>query len=191
MRKSIRDRALFPLFSSLLVLSVFLFTGCISDPDDPDRILTSSHYTNKAIGFDFAFPTTWQAKLDQSFGNVKTDVVVVAAPRNNFSPNLNVIITPHSGPTAMQDILPMLENAVKSQTVDASGYTASIGTLDGKEVGRIDYESSVSGNLLHFSMLVFINNNKDVVVTITDRADDYPINTEIAAIKAAFHIVPK
>jgi hypothetical protein len=118
-------------------------------------------------------------------------VVVVAPPIGNFSPNLNLIITAHSGPTAMQDILPMLESAVRGQTADVSGYTASIGTIDGKEVGRIDYESSVSGNLLHFSMLVFINNNQDVVVTITDSAADYPTNAEIAAIKASFHIVSK
>lgn len=174
-----------------MVLSTVVFTGCVSDPEDPDRILTSNHYTNKVIGFDFAFPATWLAKLDQTFGNTKVDVVVAAPPRNNFSSNLNLIISPHSGPAAMQEILPMLESAIKGQTVDAAGYTASIGTIDGKEVGRIDYESSVSGNLLHFSMLVFINNNKDVVVTLTDRAEDFPTNTGIAAIKASFHIIPK
>lgn len=177
--------------AGLLVLSAFLFTGCVSDSDDPDRILTSNHYTNKIIGLDFAFPPTWQAKLDQAVLSTKIDVVVMAPPIGNFSPNLNLIITAHSGPTAMQDILPLLESAVKGQIADVSGYTASIGMIDDKEVGLIDYESVYNGNLLHFSLVVFVNNNKDVVVTFTDSAANYPRNAEMAAIKASFHIVSR
>jgi hypothetical protein len=83
MRKTIPDRLRSQLetrsiVAGLLILSAVLFTGCVSGSEDPDRILTADHYTNKIIGFDFAFPATWQAKLDQKIPNINNNMDVVA-----------------------------------------------------------------------------------------------------------------
>ena len=60
--------------------------------------------------------------------------------------------------------------------------------MNGKEIGEFEYESSSNGILLHYFQTIFINNGKDVSVTITDRADDYAINEEIKGIKSSITV---
>ncbi len=169
--------AVFPILFALAALS---FLGCMTDSDKgPNRTLTSGEYVNHDIGLQLSFPAAWEAKLDQTYGETKIDLVILDAPRNGFRPNLTVIHTPHSGPTLMSEVLPLLRSGIQDRYPDASQYQESIATITGKEVGRVDYETSFSGTLLHFRMLLFVNNGRDVVITLSDRAEDFAVNPEV------------
>jgi hypothetical protein len=194
MRKSILSQAFFLFFPALTALS---FMGCMTDSGNtvpvngPNRTLKSGLYDNHDIGLQIVFPTSWEAQLDQAFGNTKVDLVILDAPRNGFRANLTVLHAPHSGPTPMSEVLPLIKHDLLTQTLDLSRYQDSILVLNGKEVGRIDYESSVSGNLYHFQMMVFVNNGRDVVLTLTDRADDFALNLEVQNVFSGVSITPK
>jgi hypothetical protein len=169
--------AVFPILFALAALS---FLGCMTDSDKgPNRTLTSGEYVNHDIGLKLSFPAAWEAKLDQPFGETKIDLIILDAPRNGFRPNLTVMQSPHSGPTLMSEVLPLLRSDIQARFPDFSNYQESVASITGKEAGRIDYETSFSGPLLHFRMLLFVNNGRDVVITLSDRAEDFAVNPEV------------
>jgi hypothetical protein len=189
---SLISRSAFAVFPVLLALTALSLMGCMTDSEKgPNRTLTSGVYDNPDIGLHINFPAAWEAKLDQTFGNTKIDLVILDTPRNGFRPNLTVIHTPHSGPTLMSEVLPLFKSEIQAQIPDASQYQESITTINGKEVGRIDYESTVSGNLLHFRLMLFVNSGRDVVITLTDRADDFLVNASVQGMFGGISITPK
>lgn len=189
---SLVSRSALAVFPILLALAALSFMGCMTDSDKgSNRTLTSGKYDNHDIGLQIVFPTAWEAKLDQTYGNTKIDLVLLDAAKNGFRPNLTVIHTPHSGPTLMAEVLPMLNSEVHAQFADVSLYQESIGNINGKEVGYIEYESSVNGNLLHYKMMLFVNNGRDVVITLTDRADDFAVNSDVQGLFGGISITPK
>jgi hypothetical protein len=189
MRKPILFRALFPLVAALTALSIM---GCMTDSDKgPNRTVANGVYNNYDIGLKIVYPRTWEALVDQIHENTKIDLVLRDAPRNGFRPNLTVIHTPHSGPTLMSEVLSMLKSEIQPQYADFSQYQDSIININDKEVGRMDFEASVNGILFHFRAMLFVNNGRDVAVTITDRADDFAVNAEVQALFDGVSITPK
>lgn len=189
---SLVSRSALTVLPILLALAALSLMGCVTDSEKgPNRTLTSGKYDNHDIGLQIVFPTSWEAKLDQAYGDTKIDLVLLDSPRNGFRPNLTIIHSPHSGPTLMSEVLPFFKNEIQAQIADVSQYQDSVMDINGKEVGRIDYESVVSGVLLHFRMMLFVNNGRDVVITLTDRADDFAINADVQGMFSGISITPK
>jgi hypothetical protein len=160
----------------------------MTDSEQPTKTIAGGKYSNNSIGLSITFPTNWQIKPDQVFLETKLDIVALGAPINGFSPNLNVVIENHSGPTSMAEIIPSIHTQLTQRILDLGNYRDSIYTMNGKEIGEFEYESSSNGTLLHYFQTIFINNGKDVSVTITDRADDYAINQDIKSIKSSITV---
>src|SRR4051812_23168006 len=174
--------------SILAIIAWVVFTGCNTEPSVPDRTIISNKYENTAIGLRITFPKAWAIKTDQVFGSTKVDILAVGLPINAFAPNLSVIIEPHSGPTTMAEILPGIKASLTSQVADLANFADTIYTLNGKELGEIQYETAMNGALYHYLQMFFINNGKDISMTFTDKADDFPVNPDIKSIKASISI---
>lgn len=172
----------------LTLATSLLLIGCMTDSSEPTRTISKGKYTNNSIGLTITFPDTWLIKADQVFLDTKLDIVALGAPINNFSPNLNVIFSNHSGPTSMAEIIPSLHSQLIQRAPDLSKYADSIYTVNGKEIAEVEYETSNNGVLLHYLQMFFINNGKDVSVTITDRADHFAMNQEIKDIKSSVSV---
>ncbi|MDB5048988.1 MAG: hypothetical protein JWO30_2059 [Fibrobacteres bacterium] len=173
---------------SIMGLAVLVFTACGTDSGEDARSIVGGVYKNNSIGLTISFPSSWQIRKDQTFGSTTADIVAVAPPINNFSPNMSVIIEAHSGSVKMSEILASIKIQIDSHVADLSQYHDSIYSIDGTEVGEMQYESSTNGNLLHFLQLFFIKNGKDVSCTITDKADDFQVNGDIRSVRASISI---
>ncbi len=86
------------------------------------------------------------------------------------------------------EIISAIHSKLAQKILDLSGYRDSIYSMNGKEIGEFEYESSNNGILLHYLQIVFLNKGKDVSVSFTDRADDFPLNQEIKAIKSSITV---
>lgn len=169
------------------ILAICL-VGCGTDEDGPARAIQGGAYSNSALGLKMDFPGTWTIETDKVFGNIKTDIVALAPPVNSFSPNVNVIYEAHSGPTAMAEVLPMLKAQLQAQIADLSGYQESILSIGGKEVGQIEYETTMNRIRFHFLVLLFVNRGNDISITFTDRAENFGTNAEFQTVKASIQI---
>jgi hypothetical protein len=175
-----------------LSASALLFSGCNTESEKPNRIPTPGHYVNAAVGLDLAYPTAWQAKLDQNLNGTQVDLLLIdQQPLGGFSPNLTVIIVIPSGSTSLNSILTESEEALRAHFPDLSQYHDSISVRDGKEVASLEYEVTSGGALLHFLQYIFLNNKRAVIMTFSDRADHFPNNADIAGMRNSFSITPK
>jgi hypothetical protein len=175
-------------FIQLVLATSMILVGCMTDSDQPTRTISAGKYVNNSIGLTITFPSTWQIKPDQVILDTKLDIVALGAPINSFSPNLNVVIESHSGPTSMAVIIPSIFSQLAQRTPDLSNYRDSVYSMNGKEIGEIEYESSSNGTILHYFQIFFINNGKDVSLSIADRADNFAANQEIKEIKASIKV---
>lgn len=176
-----------------LCASMRVFSGCNTESEEPNRLPAPGQYLNALVGLEILFPATWQAKLDQKLnGNTKADLQLVGEPINGFAPNLSVvIISPHQGTTNLDSLLKDSHEGLLNAFPSLSGYRDTVSARDGKDVASLEYEVNASGVLLHFAQYIFINNKRDVIMTFSDRADHFLVNTEIQGIRDAFSITPK
>lgn len=169
-------------------LCLILLAGCGTDAEDSPRTISGGQYDNTAIGLSMTFPSSWQITPDYAFGNGKADILALSPPVGGFSPNVSVILGVHSGPSTMAEIIPPLKSELEKSLSDLSAYSDTIYAIDGKEVGEIQFETSVNGNLLHYRQMLFINKNRQVLLTFTDRADGFPLNQDFISIKESITI---
>jgi hypothetical protein len=174
---------------ALAALFSLALTACGTDSENP-RSISGGVYANSAIGLKIAFPATWQIKTDQSFGNVSADIVAYGPTVGNFTPNVNVIFTSRSGsePTRTSEILASIKPQLQARFADMSAYHDTVYAIGGTEVGEMQYESSVNGNLMHFMQLLYVKNNLDVVCTFTEKAESFAGNQDFKSIKASITI---
>lgn len=178
------------ILSLIFILGSLFQSGCGTEEDGPARTIQAGAYANSALGLQMTFPAHWTIETDEVFGDVKADIVALAPPVNSFSANVSVIYEGHSGPTAMAEVLPMLRAQMQAQFADLSGYQETILSIDGKEVGQIEYETSMNGHRFRFLVLLFVNRGKDISITFTDKADTFAGNGEFPVVKASIRIQP-
>jgi hypothetical protein len=183
-------KASLPGLSAFMALAAFAslaLTACGTDAENP-RTVSGGAYSNTDIGLEITFPSAWQILTDQKFGAVSADVAAYGPAVGIFSPNVNVIFASHSGTTVLSEMLASIKPQLQARFADMSAYHDTVYVIGGSQVGELQYESSVNGNLMHFMQLIYVKNNLDVVCTFTDTAPDFPVNADIKSIKASINI---
>jgi hypothetical protein len=165
-----------------LIAAALLLSACVSDNNTDNRSIANNKYVNPAVGLSLQFPANWQLKLDYVYGSLTFDLVALAPPIQNFSPNVSVQIGPHSGTTDMAVVLDTLGKQLKSQVPDLGQYQAVVKELNGKKYGEITYTTTSVGNLLKFKQDFILNMGKDITITYTDFASRFDQNSDFASI---------
>lgn len=185
MEKNIKNKLGLALVFSAGIL---MFAGCTTEDNFVERTVQSNVYSNTSIGLSITFPQNWLLKSDEVYGKYTFDIFGFGAPIDNFSPNVSVLIQAHSGATAMEEILPNLLPSLQKSLPDVGNYRDTIYTINGKQIGQIEFESSSHGTLNHFLEMFFINKGKDMMITFTDRASHFAVNQEFKSVKSSISI---
>lgn len=90
----------------------------------------------------------------------------------------------------MDSVLSMVAGQLQAGVADLSAYQQAILTVDGKEVGKVEYESTSNGVKMRFRLLLFMNKGKDVTLTFTDKAERFSANADFQSITASMSISP-
>ncbi len=173
---------------SAFILSLFLF-NCVDNSID-SRSIQNNKYTNSAIGLSLQFPSNWQLKLDQKYGTVNVDLVALGPASQNFSPNVNIIIEPHTG-SAVIDWRSTLDSEkvqLQSQILDLGNYSDTILTLDGNTYGEMSYTTTSQGYPLKIKQALILNKNQEITITYTDLSSRFDQNLDFPSIEASMDI---
>ena len=165
-----------------LIAATLLLAACVSDDNSDNRSIANNKYVNPAIGVSMQFPANWQLKLDYVYGSITFDMVALAPPIQNFSPNVSVQIGMHTGTTDMAAILDTVGLQLKSQIADLGQYQSAVKELNGKKYGEISYTTTSAGNLLKFKQDLIMNMGKDITITYTDFASRFDQNSDFVSV---------
>src|SRR3954468_7979230 len=105
------------LKAAALGLTALSLIACETESVNP-RSIDGQVYKNSAVGLTITFPIDWVITPDQKFGSVTADIVALGLPVQDFTPNMNVIIVPHSGPAEMTDVLATLKPQLEAHYAD-------------------------------------------------------------------------
>ncbi|MHC4950907.1 MAG: hypothetical protein ACYTEU_07980 [Planctomycetota bacterium] len=111
-------------------------------------------------------------------GQQSLDVVSRNVPQDNFSANIVVLNTTHSGPTSMSDVIEWYKNGILSTYPEAIFYSDTVTTVKNVEVGMVLYSINISGSLIKTRELLFIRYNRDVQIIFTDLDSYFDSRTE-------------
>ncbi len=168
---------------SLIFLTLIL-AGCLSSPDNskPKEIKNSIYYQYDAK-FSLSLPPAWDSKLDQKFGDMLIDLVSKNTPRENFSANVTVIISHHSGTSDIPKVINMIKEDASQSMPGISFLSDTVFVKNGVTLGTMLYQGNYIGIDLKFKQLVFVRNNLDIQIEFTDLEKYFDANTEFTDIE--------
>jgi hypothetical protein len=167
----------------LFLPSVF-FTGCVTDSDSSPHVISGQTYTDRQLGYSLVFPASWEAKVDQVFGDVTADVVIKAPAVGNFSANMNALRSAKNSGQTLQDRLD--EEAAGAQTqYSATILSKQINNRGSIPVAELLITWNYGGNNLKQKLLLFERGTVVVGLTFTDLAAYFDANTGLSAIDAS------
>ena len=177
------------MFKKALILFLPLFfSSCMTETPSESRSISGNKYTNSDISLSMQFPANWNLKLDQKFGAIDINLVALGVAVSNFSPNVTVILNPHTGSNDWNKIQETVAVQIKAGIKDAGQYISAIKTRNNKNYLEISYTTTNSGTLLKIKQELLLHNNIDVTVTYTDLASRFDQNQEFVAIDSSMSI---
>ena len=174
----------------LPILALFL-ASCSVDSDTNtlsgggDNAIVDGMYVENGLGFECVIPSGWETELNTSIQGVSVDFVAKNSPENNFAANVLCVTSAHSGTTDMTESLEYYVSMIKENPNFSSLeiISSNVQTIDGIEVGRVEYSCSSNGYSITCRELLFIRGNTDVQIAFTDLQTTFNDRTEFDAVE--------
>jgi len=168
----------------IISFQVIFLIGCLTDNDENNpKSLVNNKYTDDVAGISLQFPQNWTSELNYKFGNETVDVVGRALPVNNFAPNVNVITNLHSGSRDLNVVIQMFKQQLKTQLPGVVFLSDTVYVKGKATFGELFFTVNIGGNELKYNQTLFINRERDIQITYTDKLDHFDGNTEFTQVK--------